>query len=80
LASDFFGDGPVEEFDPAPDAREDDMQRLPKIEKEDISGDLARFYEAVTGLLGRVPNFYRTISRAPWLAMLLLPFNATVQR
>jgi len=56
------------------------MQRLPKIEKEDISGDLAHFYDAVTGLLGRVPNFYRTISQAPWLAMLLLPFNAAVQR
>jgi uncharacterized peroxidase-related enzyme len=56
------------------------MQRLPKIEKENISGDLTGFYEAVTGLLGRVPNFYRTISHAPWLAMLLLPFNAAVQR
>jgi uncharacterized peroxidase-related enzyme len=56
------------------------MQRLPKIEKNDISGDLAHFYEAVTGLLGRVPNFYSTISHAPWLAMLLLPFNAAVQR
>lgn len=56
------------------------MQRLPKIEKENISGDLASFYESVTGLLGRVPNFYRTISHAPWLVMLLLPFNAAVQR
>lgn len=56
------------------------MQRLPKIEKENVSGDLANFYEAVTGLLGRVPNFYRTISHAPYLAMLLLPFNASVQR
>jgi uncharacterized peroxidase-related enzyme len=56
------------------------MQRLPKIEKANISGDLTHFYEAVTGLLGRVPNFYRTISHAPWLAMLLLPFNAAVQR
>ena len=56
------------------------MQRLPKIEKQDISGDLATFHESVTGLLGRVPNFYRTISHAPWLAMLLLPFNAAVQR
>lgn len=56
------------------------MQRLPKIEKENVSGDFAHFYEAVTGLLGRVPNFYRTISHAPWLAMLLLPFNAAVQR
>ena len=56
------------------------MQRLPKIERENVSGDLAAFYEAVTGLLGRVPNFYRTISHAPWYAMLLLPFNASVQR
>lgn len=56
------------------------MQRLPKIEKENVSGDLAHFYEAVTALLGRVPNFYRTISHAPWMAMLLLPFNAAVQR
>jgi len=56
------------------------MQRLPKIEKKNISGDLANFYEAVTGLLGRVPNLYRTISHAPPLAMLMLPFNAAVQR
>jgi uncharacterized peroxidase-related enzyme len=61
-------------------SREVNVQRLPKIEKENISGDLAVFYESVTGLLGRVPNFYRTISHAPWLAMLLLPFNAAVQR
>ncbi len=56
------------------------MQRLPKIERNDVSGNLAAFYDAVTGLLGRVPNFYRTISHAPWFAMLLLPFNAAVQR
>lgn len=56
------------------------MQRLPKIEKESVSGDLAGFYDAVTALLGRVPNFYRTISHAPYLAMMLLPFNAAVQR
>jgi uncharacterized peroxidase-related enzyme len=60
--------------------KEDDMQRLPKIERHNISGDLEHFYDAVTALLGRVPNFYRTISHAPWLAMLLLPFNAAVQR
>ena len=56
------------------------MQRLPKIERENVSGDLAAFYDAVTGLLGRVPNLYRTISHAPWFAMLMLPFNASVQR
>jgi len=56
------------------------MQRMPKIERENLTGDLAAFFDAVTGLLGRVPNFYRTISHAPWYAMLLLPFNASVQR
>ena len=56
------------------------MQRLPTIEKDDVSGDLERFYDSVTALLGRVPRFYRTISNAPWLAMCLLPINATAQR
>ncbi len=56
------------------------MQRLPKIEKEDVSGEFDAFYDAVTALLGRVPNFYRTISNSPWLAMCLLPLNSTVQR
>jgi uncharacterized peroxidase-related enzyme len=56
------------------------MQRMPTIEKEDISGDLERFYESVTALLGRVPRFYRTIASAPWLAMCFLPINATAQR
>ena len=37
-------------------------------------------YGAVTGLLGRVPHFYRTISNAPFLAMLFLPINAAAQR
>ena len=59
---------------------DDRSQRLPKIEREDLSGDLAHFYDAVTQLLGRVPNFYRTISHAPWLVMLMLGFNAAVQR
>ncbi|WP_305989451.1 carboxymuconolactone decarboxylase family protein [Roseibium sp. MMSF_3544] len=56
------------------------MQRLPKIERENISGEFDEFYGAVTQLLGRVPNFYRTISHAPWYVMLLLGFNASVQR
>ena len=33
------------------------MQRLPKIERGNITGGLGAFYDAVTGLLGRVPNF-----------------------
>ncbi|WP_419908098.1 carboxymuconolactone decarboxylase family protein [Hoeflea sp.] len=56
------------------------MQRMPMIERENISGDLEVFYDSVTALLGRVPRFYRTISSAPWLAMCFLPINATAQR
>ncbi len=40
------------------------MQRLPKIEKENVSGDFAQFYEAVTGLLGRVMRTLQTTSIA----------------
>ncbi|WP_136658182.1 carboxymuconolactone decarboxylase family protein [Nitratireductor sp. XY-223] len=56
------------------------MQRMPMIERENISGDLEVFYDSVTALLGRVPRFYRTIASAPWLAMCFLPINATAQR
>ena len=54
--------------------------RIQKIEPEAVDGELEEFYGAVTGLLGRVPHFYRTISNAPFLAMLLLPINAAAQR
>jgi uncharacterized peroxidase-related enzyme len=54
--------------------------RIQKIEPEAVDGDFEEFYGAVTALLGRVPHFYRTISNAPFLAMLLLPINAAAQR
>lgn len=56
------------------------MTRIPLIQPDAVDGDLGDFYGAVTGLLGRVPNCYRTLSHAPLLAMLLLPFNAANQR
>lgn len=56
------------------------MARIPLIEPEAVDGELDEFYGAVTGLLGRVPHFYRTISHAPLLAMLFLPINAANQR
>lgn len=56
------------------------MARIPPIQPETVDGELEHFYGAVTALLGRVPNFYRTLSHAPFLAMLLLPFNAAAQR
>ena len=58
----------------------DDNPRIRRIEPDAIDGDLEEFYGAVTALLGRVPHFYRTISNAPFLAMLFLPINAAAQR
>ncbi|MBO6784253.1 MAG: carboxymuconolactone decarboxylase family protein [Alphaproteobacteria bacterium] len=57
-----------------------EQQRVQTIEPEAIDGDFEDFYGAVTNLLGRVPHFYRTISNAPFLAMLFLPINAGAQR
>ncbi|MDG2269060.1 MAG: carboxymuconolactone decarboxylase family protein [Alphaproteobacteria bacterium] len=56
------------------------QSRIQKIEPHVIDGEFEEFYGAVTGLLGRVPHFYRTISNAPFLAMLFLPINAAAQR
>ncbi|CAN0588495.1 unnamed protein product, partial [Laminaria digitata] len=57
-----------------------EQKRVQTIEPEAIDGQFEDFYGAVTRLLGRVPHFYRTISNAPFLAMLFLPINASAQR
>jgi len=56
------------------------MTRIPRINPEDAPKELKEFYDAVTGLIGRVPNAYRTMAHAPFLAMLFLPFQAANQR
>ena len=56
------------------------MARIPVINPENAPDELKHFYEAVTGLVGRVPNAYRTMAHAPYLAMLFLPFQAANQR
>ncbi|MDA0787423.1 MAG: carboxymuconolactone decarboxylase family protein [Proteobacteria bacterium] len=56
------------------------MARVPVINPENAPDELKHFYEAVTGLVGRVPNAYRTMAHAPYLAMLFLPFQAANQR
>ena len=58
----------------------DDNPRIRRIEPEAIDGDFRDGYGAVTARLGRAPHFYRTISNAPFLAMLFLPINAAAQR
>lgn len=56
------------------------MSRVPLIQPEFVDDELADFYDAATDMLGRVPHSIRTFAHAPFLAMLLLPFNAAVQR
>ncbi|HCP00346.1 MAG: hypothetical protein CL573_09675 [Alphaproteobacteria bacterium] len=56
------------------------MSRVPNINPEDAPEELKHFYDAVTGMVGRVPNAYRTMAHAPYLAMLYLPFQAANQR
>jgi len=56
------------------------MARVPVINPENAPDELKHFYDAVTGLVGRVPNAYRTMAHVPYLAMLFLPFQAANQR
>ena len=56
------------------------MTRLNKVQKGAIEPKFAEFYSSVENLLGRVPNFYKTLSNAPFLAMAFLPINALAQR
>ena len=56
------------------------MTRIDKIQKETITPKFKEFYSAVEDLLGRVPNFYKTFSNSPLLAMAFLPINALAQR
>jgi len=37
-------------------------------------------FEAVTAMLGRVPHSYRVLAQSPLVAMMLVPFNAVLQR
>lgn len=42
--------------------------------------EIQNMFGAVTQMLGRVPNSYRTLARSPLVAKMLVPFNATIQR
>ena len=56
------------------------MTRIQKIKKKTIAPQFVEFFSAVENLLGRVPNFYKTFSNSPFLAMAFLPINALAQR
>ena len=56
------------------------MSRIKMVDPDKLSGDIEKMFEAVTTMLGRVPNSYRVLARVPLVSKLLLPFNATMQR
>ena len=56
------------------------MSRIRMVDPNKSSGDIEKMFEAVTTMLGRVPNSYRVLARVPLVSKLLLPFNATMQR
>mgnify|MGYP001379534324 FL=1 len=51
------------------------------VDAQDIDDpDIQNMFSAVTAMLGRVPNSYRTLARTALVAKMLVPFNAVVQR
>ena len=56
------------------------MSRIKMIDGDQVKGEVKFFFDAVTAMLGRVPNSYRVLARVPLVSKLLLPFNASMQR
>ena len=56
------------------------MSRIKMIDGDEVKGEVKLLFDAVTAMLGRVPNSYRVLARGPLVSKLLLPFNASMQR
>ena len=56
------------------------MSRIKMIDGDEVKGEVELLFDAVTAMLGRVPNSYRVLARVPLVSKLLLPFNASMQR
>jgi hypothetical protein len=56
------------------------MSRIEMVDLDIEDKEIQNMFTAVTAMLGRVPNSYRTLARSPLVAKMLVPFNATVQR
>ncbi len=56
------------------------MSRIEMVDLDQEDLDIANLFAAVTAMLGRVPNSYRVLARAPMVAKMLIPFNAVMQR
>ncbi len=56
------------------------MSRTSLIDLEILPESSRAVADAVTALLGRVPNSYRVLLHSPLVAAMLLPLNAVLQR
>ena len=56
------------------------MDRVEMLDLETDDKEVANLFEAVTAMLGRVPNSYRVLGQSPLVAKMLVPFNAVLQR
>ena len=56
------------------------MSRIEMVDLHVKDEEIQNMFAAVSAMLGRVPNSYRTLARSPLVAKLLVPFNATLQR
>ena len=56
------------------------MSRISLIDTERLSGTSRAVADAVSAMLGRVPNSYRVLLHSPHVAAMLLPLNAVLKR
>ena len=56
------------------------MSRIKMVDLDIDDQEIQNMFSAVTEMLGRVPNSYRTLARSALVPKMLVPFNATVQR
>jgi alkylhydroperoxidase family enzyme len=54
--------------------------RIELVNPDDADRMVQILFDAVTAMLGRVPHSYRVLARSPLVAMMLVPFNAVLQR
>jgi len=56
------------------------QSRIRMIDPEHAEGNVKILFDAVTAMLGRVPHSYRVLAQSPLVAMMLVPYNAVLQR
>ena len=54
-------------------------ERIRLLKDEEASTETRNLFEAVTAMLGRVPNSYKVLARVPLVGKMLIPFNAVMQ-